>query len=68
VALDGRLKAAFPSARMLLQVHDELVLECDGIDAPGVAALAREIMEGVASLAVPLTVDTASGANWAAAK
>ena len=53
---------------MLLQVHDELVLECDAADAPGVAALARETMEGVASLAVPLTVDTASGANWAAAK
>ncbi len=68
VALDERLKTAFPSARMLLQVHDELVLECDAADAPGVAALARETMEGVASLAVPLTVDTASGANWAAAK
>jgi len=68
VALEGRLTATFPSARMLLQVHDELVLECDAADAPGVAALARETMEGVASLAVPLTVDTASGANWAAAK
>lgn len=68
VALDGHLTARFPSARMLLQVHDELVLECDTADAPGVAALARETMEGVASLAVPLTVDTASGANWAAAK
>ena len=68
VALDERLKATFPSARMLLQVHDELVLECDAADVPGVAALARETMEGVASLAVPLTVETASGANWAAAK
>ena len=68
VALDERLKAAFPSARMLLQVHDELVLECGAADAPGVSALARETMEGVASLAVPLTVDTASGANWASAK
>ena len=68
VELDRRLVSAFPSARMLLQVHDELVLECDAADAPGVAALARETMEGVAALAVPLTVDTASGANWAAAK
>ncbi|HYN41017.1 MAG TPA: DNA polymerase I [Thermoanaerobaculia bacterium] len=66
--LDRRLASEFPSARMLLQVHDELVLECDAADAPGVAALARETMEGVASLAVPLTVDTASGPNWAAAK
>ena len=53
---------------MLLQVHDELVLECDAADASRVAALAREAMEGVASLAVPLTVDTAIGSNWAAAK
>ena len=68
VELDRRLVPAFPSARMLLQVHDELVLECDIADAAGVAALAKETMEGVASLAVPLTVDTASGANWAAAK
>ncbi len=68
VVLDARLSAEVPSARMLLQVHDELVLECDAADAPRVAALARETMEGVAALAVPLTVDTASGANWAAAK
>jgi len=68
VDLDARLAAEIPSARMLLQVHDELVLECDAADAPRVAALARETMEGVASLAVPLTVDTASGADWASAK
>jgi len=67
VDLDARL-AEVPSARMLLQVHDELVLECDESDAPRVAALAKETMEGVASLAVPLTVETARGSNWAAAK
>jgi DNA polymerase-1 len=67
IALDARL-GEVPSARMLLQVHDELVLECDETDAPRVAALARETMEGVASLAVPLTVDTACGRDWAAAK
>lgn len=66
--LERRLVSAFPSARLLLQVHDELVLECDAADAPGVAALAKETMEGAASLAVPLTVETAAGANWAAAK
>jgi DNA polymerase-1 len=68
IALDARLSAEAPSARMLLQVHDELVLECDAADAPRVAALAKETMENVAALAVPLTVDTASGSNWAAAK
>ncbi len=68
IALDARLRAEAPSARMLLQVHDELVLECDAADAPRVASLAKETMEGVAALAVPLTVDTATGSNWAAAK
>lgn len=68
VDLDARLAAEAPTARMLLQVHDELVLECDAAEAPRVAALAKETMEGVASLAVPLTVDTANGSNWAAAK
>jgi DNA polymerase-1 len=68
IALDARLSTEVPSARMLLQVHDELVLECDAADAPRVAALAKETMENVAALAVPLTVDTASGSDWAAAK
>ncbi|MFN7989821.1 MAG: DNA polymerase I [Thermoanaerobaculia bacterium] len=68
VDLDGRLAAEAPSAKMLLQVHDELVLECDAADAPRVAALAKKTMEGVASLAVPLTVDTAAGRDWAGAK
>lgn len=67
VDLDARL-GEVPSARMLLQVHDELVLECDESDAPRVAALAKTTMEGVASLAVPLTVETAAGRDWAAAK
>lgn len=68
IDLDVRLSAELPSARMLLQVHDELVLECDEGDAGPVAALAKETMENVASLAVPLTVETARGADWAAAK
>ena len=68
VALDARLEREIPTARMLLQVHDELVLECDAGDAPRVASLAKETMEGVVSLAVPLTVETAVGADWAAAK
>ena len=68
VDLGARLSAELPSARMLLQVHDELVLECDEKDAARAADLARETMEGAASLAVPLTVETARGPDWAAAK
>jgi DNA polymerase I len=68
IALDGALAREIPSARLLLQVHDELVLECDAADADRAAALARRTMEGAAALAVPLTVDVGRGANWAEAK
>jgi DNA polymerase-1 len=68
IALDAALAKEAPSARLLLQVHDELVLESDEADAARVAALAKGTMEGVASLAVPLVVDVGIGANWAEAK
>ena len=68
VSLDAVLASEIPSARLLLQVHDELILECDERDADTVAALARRTMEGAASLAVPLTVDVGRGWNWAEAK
>jgi len=68
ITLDAALSREIASARLLLQVHDELVLECDAADADAVAALARRTMEGAASLAVPLTVDIGRGATWAEAK
>lgn len=68
ITLDTALSREIPSARLLLQVHDELVLECDATDADAAAALARRTMEGAASLAVPLTVDVGRGATWAEAK
>ncbi|MCM2562569.1 DNA polymerase I [Lutimaribacter sp. EGI FJ00015] len=58
-------------ARMLLQVHDELLFEVDEDAADKVVEAAREIMEGAAEpavkLDVPLTVDAGQGANWAEA-
>jgi len=68
VRLQETLDAGRTSARLLLQVHDELVLECDEKDADRTAALAKEAMEGVAALAVPLTVEVGRGRNWADAK
>jgi DNA polymerase-1 len=68
IALDESLAREVPSARLLLQVHDELVLESDEKDAEKTARLAKETMEGVASLAVPLVVDVGIGKNWAEAK
>ncbi len=52
------------SARMLMQVHDELVLECDKDDTKNVAKKLRELMEGVTSFEVPLKVDVEVGKNW----
>ena len=53
---------------MVLQVHDELVFESPADEVERLGAMASEAMSGVASLAVPLDVSVASGANWAVAK
>ena len=55
-------------ARLLLQVHDELILEVESKAAKEAAALAKSVMEGVAELRVPLRVDIGTGSSWAAAK
>ena len=67
VHLPGALAHAGLSARMLLQVHDELILEAPAEEAEATATLAREVMEAAASLSVPLVVETGIGANWGAA-
>jgi DNA polymerase-1 len=53
-----------PDARMILQVHDELVFECSKQDAVSVANLAQTMMEDAYTLTVPLKVDVAIGRNW----
>ncbi|MFN7942935.1 MAG: DNA polymerase I [Thermoanaerobaculia bacterium] len=68
IAVDRRLAAEHPRARLLLSVHDELVLEAPAAQAEAVAALVKREMEGVARLAVPLVVDTGIGPNWGEAK
>jgi DNA polymerase-1 len=68
LALDNALAAELPGVRLLLQVHDELVLEAPAALAEKAAAVARRTMEGAASLSVPLTVDVGTGLNWAEAK
>jgi DNA polymerase-1 len=56
------------AARLLLQVHDELVLEAPPAEVDAVSALVRTHMEGAAELAVPLVVDIGTGPNWLEAK
>ncbi|MDR0928578.1 MAG: DNA polymerase I [Oscillospiraceae bacterium] len=56
------------SARLILQVHDELIVEAPAAEAPRVAALLRRCMEGVAALSVPLVADVHQGRSWFEAK
>ena len=58
------LKERRPSARLLLQVHDELLLECPSAEVQPVSELVRNEMEGCFPLRVPLTVSVGSGATW----
>jgi DNA polymerase-1 len=64
VDLARRLAQEGRGARLILQVHDELVLEVPPAEECLVAALVREVMERAHPLSVPLVVDVRSGANW----
>ncbi len=64
VAIDGRLREAGCRSRLLLQVHDELILEVPDDELSAVSALVREAMETVVDLGVPLRVGLASGRSW----
>jgi DNA polymerase-1 len=58
------LKTADLSAKMLLQVHDELVLECPVDEIKPTADLVKKIMEGAYKLKIPLLSEARSGPNW----
>jgi len=64
IRIHERLRQERHSARMLLQVHDELVFEVPGPEMEAVTDLVREEMEDAAKLSVPLVVDVGTGRNW----
>jgi DNA polymerase I len=64
IAIDGWCARADSPARLIMQVHDELVLEVRAEAVEEVTAAVRERMVNAASLSVPLRVDVGSGANW----
>ena len=68
IAVDRRLRSELPEARLVLQVHDELIVECPEDQASQAAALLEEEMERVAPLSVPLTAEAHWGKNWLEAK
>jgi DNA polymerase-1 len=64
MAVHKRLQAERMQARILLTVHDELVLEAPPDEIPALAKLVRDAMSGAMTLKVPLKVDVAVGSNW----
>ena len=62
-----RLRAEGMEARLILQVHDELIAECPEREAERVTALLEEEMERAVTLSVPLTAEAHSGHSWAEA-
>jgi DNA polymerase I len=68
IRLPERLRVAGLHARMLLQVHDELVLEVPRSEVDAVAPILRETMESALKLDVPLTVDIKVGDDWESMK
>ncbi len=68
IRVDRALREEFPQAKLLLQVHDELIVECPEEDASGVAELVSREMEKITQLKVPLTAEAKTGKSWFDAK
>lgn len=60
----NRLKRDLPEAKLILQVHDELIVECPEASADAALQILKEEMENAVSLAVPLPVDAKIGRTW----
>ena len=67
VRVSDRLRAEGLQGRLLLQVHDELIVECPEAEAERVCALLKDEMEHVVDYSVPLLVDAKVGTTWAEA-
>lgn len=64
VKVSSLLKRECPNARLILQVHDELIIDCPEGEAEKVSELLRECMENVAALRVPLEAEVKTGKSW----
>ena len=68
IRVEQALNDHYPEAKLLLQVHDELIVECPEAIAPQVAELISQQMQNVAELKVPLTAEAKYGKSWYEAK
>jgi DNA polymerase I len=64
IRIQGLLDRSFPASRLILQVHDELVLEVPEDDVEKVGRMVVQEMEGAMELKVPLVVETGVGHTW----
>ncbi|MCQ2533277.1 MAG: DNA polymerase I [Clostridia bacterium] len=67
-AVDETLRQKYPNAKFVMQVHDEVIIECDSKDAEDVASMVKSVMESVVKLNIPLRADVGIGSNWLEAK
>ena len=68
IRVDRALKQKKLKAKLILQVHDELIVECPAEEAGQVRTILEQEMQQVASLSVPLLVEAKQGASWYEAK
>lgn len=64
VGLHHKISKNYPQTKMLLQVHDEIILECPEADVKEIAQLTKQVMESAIALTIPLKVDVSVGKNW----
>ena len=67
VRVHRRLRSELPEAKLILQIHDELLVECSEAESARVQTILTEEMEGAAALAVPLIAEAKVGKSWAEA-
>jgi DNA polymerase-1 len=67
VSIQAALSSKFPNARMILQVHDELVFEAPKTEAEALRDMVVDMMSNAYKLDVPLKVDAGIGENWSQA-
>ena len=68
ISVDRRLEKEKLDARLIMQVHDELIVECDESIKVQVSDILKEEMENAVNFAVKLTADVHSGKTWFEAK
>jgi DNA polymerase-1 len=64
IAVQGWIEREALATKLVMQVHDELVLEVPGAELERVKPAVEKLMTGVAKLDVPLVVEAGVGANW----